>query len=263
VKVLLVFAHPEPQSLAASLRDVAIRELEAAGHEVRVSDLYAMRWKSEVDRSDFPSLASDRRLKVAAASGEAFAAHALTHDVKAEHEKLLWADALILQFPLWWYSMPAILKGWVDRVYAYGFAYGVGEHSDRHWGDRFGEGTFAGKRAMLIVTTGGWEEHYSARGINGPIDELLFPINHGILHYPGFDVLPPFVAYRVDKLDARGFETVGATLRGRMRDLETTEPIPYRRQNGGDYEIPSLRLRSELGAPNASGFALHLRPSVD
>jgi NAD(P)H dehydrogenase (quinone) len=259
MKVLVVSAHPEPQSLAASLRSVAIRELEAAGHDVRVSDLYAMRWKSEVDRSDFPSLAPDARLLVASASGEAFAAGALTEDVKAEQEKLIWADALILQFPLWWYSMPAILKGWVDRVFAYGFAYGVGEHSDRHWGDRFGEGKFAGKRAMLIVTTGGWEEHYSARGINGPIDDLLFPINHGILYYPGFDVLPPFVAYRVDKLDARGFEAIGSALRDRMRRLETAMPIPYRRQNGGDYFIPSLQLRPEFGDPGTSGFALHLR----
>lgn len=37
--------------------------------------------------------------------------------------------------------MPAILKGWVDRVFAYGFAYGVGEHSDKRWGDRYGDGT--------------------------------------------------------------------------------------------------------------------------
>ena len=258
MNVLLVFSHPEPRSLAASLRDVAIRELEAQGHEVRVSDLYAMRWKSEVGRPDFPSLARDARLKVAAASGQAFAAQALTEDVKAEQEKLLWADALILQFPLWWYSMPAILKGWVDRVYAYGFAYGVGEHSDKHWGDRFGEGTLAGRRAMLIVTTGGWKEHYSARGINGPIDDLLFPINHGILHYPGFDVLPPFVAYRVDKLDNAGFEDIASQLGARMRALATTAPIPYRRQNGGDYLIPSLQLRPGLGDAGATGFALHL-----
>lgn len=259
MKILLVFAHPEPQSLAASLRDVAIRELEAAGHEVKVSDLYAMRWRSEVDRSDFPLLAANDRLRVAQASGEAFEAQSLTEDVKAEQEKLLWADTLILQFPLWWYSMPAILKGWVDRVYAYGFAYGVGEHSDKHWGDRFGEGTFAGKRAMLIVTTGGWEEHYSPRGINGPIDDLLFPINHGILYYPGYDVLPSFVTYRVDKLDARGFEEISFALRERMRSLETVEPIPYRSQNAGDYFIPSLHLRPELEDPNTSGFGLHLR----
>lgn len=259
MNVLLVFAHPEPQSLAASLRDVAIHDLQAAGHAVRVSDLYAMNWKSAVDRADFPLLPPDQRLKVAAASGAAFAADALTDDVRAEQEKLQWADALILQFPLWWYSMPAILKGWVDRVYSYGFAYGVGEHSDRHWGDRFGEGRFAGKRAMLIVTTGGWEEHYSERGINGPIDDLLFPINHGILYYPGFDVLPPFVAYRVDRLDAADFGAMAGALRDRMRTLATAAPIPYRRQNGGDYQIPSLQLRPELGTSGASGFRLHLR----
>ena len=257
--VFLVFAHPEPQSLSAALRDVAIQELEAAGHRVRVSDLYAMGWKPAVDRADFPDLAPDRRLQVAAASGEAFAAGRLTDDVRAEQDKLAWADMVILQFPLWWYSMPALLKGWVDRVYAYGFAYGVGEHSDRHWGDRFGQGKMAGKRAMLIVTAGGWPEHYSARGINGPIDDLLFPINHGILYYPGFDVLPPFVAYRVDRLDAPGFQAVGAALRERMRGLETAAPIPYRRQNGGDYDIPGLRLRPGLGAPDATGFALHLQ----
>lgn len=257
MKVLLVFAHPEPRSLNGALRDVAIAELAAQGHDVRVSDLYADGWKSEVDRADFPALAPDARLKPAAASGEAFGANALTDDVKAEQEKLLWADALILQFPLWWYSMPAILKGWVDRVYAYGFAYGVGEHSDKHWGDRFGEGTLVGKRAMLIVTTGGWEDHYSARGINGPIDDLLFPINHGILYYPGYDVLPPFVAYQVDRLDAAGFKVVAARLRERMRTLATAAPIPYRRQNGGDYLIPSLRLRPGLGDPGATGFALH------
>ncbi len=257
MKILLVFAHPEPRSLNGALRDVAIKELEAQGNEVLMSDLYADRWKSEVDRADFPSLPPDARFKPAAASGEAFAANALTEDVKAEQEKLLWADALILQFPLWWFSMPAILKGWVDRVYAFGFAYGVGEHSDTHWGDRYGEGTLAGKRAMLIVTTGGWEEHYSARGINGPIDDLLFPINHGILYYPGFDVLPPFVAYKVDRLDDSGFEATAERLRERMRTLAITPLIPYRRQNGGDYLIPSLQLRPGLGDPGAAGFALH------
>ncbi|POR51403.1 NAD(P)H-dependent oxidoreductase [Bosea psychrotolerans] len=258
MKILFVFAHPEPRSLNGALHDVAIKELEALGHEVRVSDLYADGWKSEIDRADFPTLAPDARLKPAAASGEAFAGNSLTADVKAEQEKLLWADMLILQFPLWWFAMPAILKGWVDRVYAYGFAYGVGEHSETRWGDRYGEGTLAGKRAMLLVTAGGWEEHYSDRGINGPIDDLLFPINHGILYYPGYDVLPPFVAYRVDRLDEAGFAAVAERLRERMRTLGSTPPIPYRRQNGGDYLIPSMRLRPELGEPDAAGFALHL-----
>ncbi|MPZ21414.1 MAG: flavodoxin family protein [Luteitalea sp.] len=258
MKVLLVFAHPEPRSLNGALRDVAIKELDAQGHEVRLSDLYADRWKSEVDRADFPLQAPDARLIPVTASKQAFEANTLTEDVRAEIEKLLWADALILQFPLWWFTMPAILKGWVDRVFAYGFAYGVGEHSDTRWGDRYGEGTLAGKRAMLIVTAGGWERHYSARGVNGSIDDLLFPINHGILYYPGYDVLPPFVAYRVDRLDEAGFERIAERLRDRMRTLSTTPPIPYRQQNGGDYLIPSMQLRADLGDPRVTGFALHL-----
>ncbi len=58
---------------------------------------------------------------------------------------------------------------------------------------------------MLIVTAGGWAEHYSPRGINGPIDDILFPIQHGMLFYPGFEVLPPLVFYRTDKTDAGQF----------------------------------------------------------
>ena len=257
MKVLLVFAHPERHSLNGALRDVAVAELEAQGHEVRVSDLYADGWKATVDRSDFPTLPSDARLKVSEASGEAFSANALTDDVKLEQEKLLWADVLILQFPLWWFTMPAILKGWVDRVYSFGFAYGVGEQSERRWGDRYGEGKLAGKRAMLIVTTGGWDDHYAPRGVNGPIDELLFPINHGILFYPGYDVLPAFVVYKSRSVNEERFKVVADQLRERMRTLASTAPIPYRRQNGGDYHIPSMLLRPELSA-NKAGFSLHL-----
>ncbi|WP_454815901.1 NAD(P)H-dependent oxidoreductase [Labrys neptuniae] len=263
MKVLLVFAHPEPRSLNARLRDVAIAELEAQGHEVRLSDLYADKWKSEVDQADFPALEAEARLIPVHASKKAFEAGTLTDDVKAEIEKLLWADVLILQFPLWWFTMPAILKGWVDRVFAYGFAYGVGEHSDQRWGDRYGEGTLAGKRAMLIVTAGGWEEHYTLRGINGPIDDLLFPIHHGILYYPGYDVLPPFVAYRADGLKEAGFEPLAERLRDRMRALPSASPIPYRRQNAGDYLIPTMQLRAGLETSGETGFSLHRRAPAD
>ncbi|ACI52038.1 Ribosyldihydronicotinamide dehydrogenase (quinone) [Gluconacetobacter diazotrophicus PA1 5] len=263
MNVLIVFAHPERHSLNGALLDVAVAELAAQGHEVRVSDLYAMHWKAAVDKDDFPALSSDGPLKVWKASHDGFAADALTPDVKAEQEKLLWADMVILQFPLWWFAMPAILKGWVDRVYASGFAYGVGEHSDRRWGDRYGEGVMAGKRAMLMVTAGGWPEHYSDRGINGPIDDLLFPINHGILFYPGFTVLPPFVAYRVDRMDEPKFTILADQVRERMKTLETIAPIPYRKQNDGDYQIPTMELLPELAPPGARGFEVHLAPERD
>ena len=129
MNILIVSAHFEPASLTSALRDAAVSQMQADEHKVRVSDLYADGWKAVVDRQDFPILPPSRRLQVAAASGEASASGSLTADVTDEQAKLLWADALILAFPLWWMSMPAILKGWVDRVYSLGFAYGVGEHS--------------------------------------------------------------------------------------------------------------------------------------
>lgn len=256
MNVLIVFAHPEPQSLNGALRDVAVSQLRADGHEVRMSDLYAMDWKPQVDREDFPQLAPDARLQVALASGGAYAGGALTADVLAEQEKLRWADAVILQFPLWWFSMPAILKGWVDRVYSLGFAYGVGEHSEKRWGDRYGEGVLAGKRAMLVVTAGGWPEHYGPRGVNGPIEDLLFPINHGILFYPGATVLPPLVVYRADRTDEARFGSLAEEVRERMRTLFTCAPIPYRKQNHGDYEIPTMTLREGLSG-DGTGFHIH------
>ncbi|KAH8697862.1 ribosyldihydronicotinamide dehydrogenase [Talaromyces proteolyticus] len=257
MKVFLVFAHPEPQSLSSALCQVAVQELEAQGHEVRVSDLYAMNWKCNIDRDDFPLLSKELPLRVASASKTGYSSHGLTEDVLAEQEKLLWADTVILQFPLWWFTMPAILKGWVDRVFSCGFAYGVGEHNDKRWGDRYGEGILSGKRAMLIVTVGGWADHYSSRGVNGPIEDLLFPIQHGILFYPGLEVLPPFVLYQVDKMGNSMFDTMAEQLRERVRNIQTAKPIPYRRQNYGDYYIPSMVLREDIDTGAATGFTLH------
>ncbi|MFJ5936550.1 NAD(P)H-dependent oxidoreductase [Streptomyces sp. NPDC093071] len=257
MKTLIVHAHPEPKSLNGSLKDLAVSTLEEAGHEVRVSDLYAMGWKAVVDGADYGSQASSP-LKVAADSGRAFDAGTLTEDVRAEQEKLLWADTVVFQFPLWWYTMPAILKGWVDRVFTYHFAYGVGEHSDTKYGERFGEGTLAGKRALLSVTVGGPRSHYAARGINGPIDDLLFPIQHGVLYYPGLDVLPPFVLYGADRLTAEEYPAVAEAWKQRLLTLESTEPIPFRRQNFGDYEIPSLRLKEGRETAGRTGFGLHV-----
>ena len=258
MKVLLVYAHPEPKSLNGSLKDFAVKRLEANGHQVQVSDLYAMDWKASLDADDSPGRPTESRFNPSLDSKLAFEEGRQSQDIVLEQEKLLWADAVILQFPLWWFSMPAILKGWVERVYAYGFAYGVGEHSDARWGNRYGEGTLAGKRAMLIVTAGGWESHYSPRGINGPIDDVLFPIQHGVLFYPGFDVLPPFVIYRTSRMDEAKFSTTCDALGQRLDDLWKTAPIPFRPQNAGAYDIPQLTLRAEI-ASDQTGFSAHVR----
>src|SRR5882757_3031139 len=122
MNVLIVYAHPEPKSLNGALRDFSIERLRRAGHDVQVSDLYAMRWKASVDAGDFAGRDANEPLDVSAASKHAYETSTQAAEIAAEQRKVLEADALILQFPLWWFSMPAILKGWVDRVYAYGLA---------------------------------------------------------------------------------------------------------------------------------------------
>lgn len=239
MNVLIVYAHPDSNSLNAALKNHAVRHLETAGHAVQVSDLYAMEWNAKLAASEIPEQEHHRA------------------DILREQEKLRWADTVIFQFPLWWFSMPAIMKGWVERVYTLGFGYGVGEHSDMRWGDRYGEGTLAGRRAMLMVTAGGWESHYSPRGINGAVDDLLFPIHHGILYYPGMEVLPPFVVYRAGRMDDARFAAICEELEHRLDTLATTPPIPFRRQNHGDYDIPAMTLKSEI-APGVVGFKAHL-----
>ncbi|WLA83283.1 NAD(P)H-dependent oxidoreductase [Bradyrhizobium elkanii] len=235
-KVFIISAHPEPQSLNGSLKNFAVEALGELGHEVQVSDLYAMGWKASADGNDFVARPASERLIYSRASKAAFLGGTQAPDIVAEQEKLLWADAVIFQFPLWWFSMPAILKGWVERVWACGLGYGVGEHNGERWGDRYGEGNLRGRRGMLSVTVGGREPHFGPRGVNGDLEDLLFPINHGVFYYPGMDVLPPFVVYQAARLDPAAWPAVTEAYRERLSTLFTAAPIPYRRQNGGHYD---------------------------
>ncbi|WP_250454245.1 NAD(P)H-dependent oxidoreductase [Caballeronia sp. ATUFL_M2_KS44] len=257
MNVLIVYAHPERRSLNGALNDFAVERLRANGHTVQVSDLYAMEWKATLDARDVRERETHAPFHPSLDSKHAFENGLQSRDIEIEQDKLRWADALILQFPMWWFSMPAIMKGWIERVYAYGFGYGNGEHSDTHWGDRYGEGLMQGKRAMIITTTGGWETHYAPRGINGPIDDLLFHIQHGMLFYPGFDVLAPVVVYRTSRMDEARMRSLRETLGARLDSLFSDEPIRYRKQNAGDYAIPALTLRDEV-AEGESGFGAHI-----
>jgi NAD(P)H dehydrogenase (quinone) len=251
--VLIVHAHPDPTSLTAQLAGAARSALRAQGHEVIQSDVYAMGWKAVYDERDFPERLDPARLSIAAESGHAFANGTQPDDIAAEQAKLMAADAVIFQFPLWWFSMPAIMKGWIERVYAYGLAYGHKGAGNTH---RYGEGGLAGKRAMLSVTTGGPADDYAPRGINGQFDELLFPITHGVLFYPGMEVLPTFAVHGANRLDGAGVEAAKAALAARVQNLFTDAPIPYRAQNGGDY--PGRHLLADDVAPGVTGLRAHI-----
>lgn len=163
------------------------------------------------------------------------------------------ADALILVFPLWWFGMPAIMKGWIERVWAFGLAYGYRGAGNAY---RYGEGGLAGKRALLGVCVGGPEADYGPRGINGPLEDLLFPITHGTLFFPGMQVLPSFAVYDTGRLDAIRVAEATAAWQTRVEHLFDDAPLPFRPQNGGDY--PDRHVLADHLAPGRSGLTVHL-----
>ena len=256
VKVLWVFAHPDSRSLSGSLFADGLRTLDSLGHSYQVSDLYAMKWKAVVDGDDYEP-DSDARLIVSKSSEYAYRSGSLSPDVRAEQSKIMWADTIIFQFPLWWYSVPAILKGWFDRVFVKGFAYGVRdpEHPERTL--RYGDGKLAGKRALTIVTSGSPKPALGPRGINGQLDEVLFPLLHGTFWYTGLAPLPPLGIYGADRVSDEQYLHDLRRLHRRLEELESTEPLAYRYQNRGDYD-DDLVLRSEY-APGRSGLSVHYR----
>ncbi|MEU9099985.1 NAD(P)H-dependent oxidoreductase [Streptomyces sp. NPDC048361] len=259
MQVLWLTAHPGPRSLNGSLYREGVRFLEERGHAVRTSDLYAMDWNPVVTAQDFSRAApgeNDDRLVVGSAAEEAVRRGTLAPDITAEHDKLAWADTLIVQFPLWWYGMPAILKGWFDRVFVRGFAFGIHDSQGRQL--RYGEGALAGKRAMVVVSAGAREASLGERGINGSLNDLLFPLQHGTLWYAGIDVVPPLLIHGADRMDGAAYATHTDSLRRRLESLPHTRPLPFRRQNGGDYD-ENLILRAELAPATATGLAVHYR----
>ena len=219
MKVLIVHAHPEPQSFTAALRDQAVATLEGQGHEVKVSDLYAMQWNPVASAADFSSRENPDYLVYALEQRLGVKKQSIAADIQGELDTLLWADLLILNFPIFWFSAPAMLKGWIDRVLVSGVCYG---------GKRFyDQGGLAGKRAMVTVTLGGREHMFGEGAVHGPLEDMLRPILRGTLAYVGYDVLAPFVAWHVPYIstDARQDFLVGYDQR--LRGLADEQPLVF------------------------------------
>jgi NAD(P)H dehydrogenase (quinone) len=219
LKVLIVYAHAEPKSFNGAMLEIAVKTLKAAGHEVIVSDLYAMEFNPLSGRHNFTSVMDPDYFKQQLEEIYATENNGFAPDVQAEMDKLAWCDMVVLQFPLWWFGMPAILKGWVDRVFAMGKIYGGGR-----WYD---QGEFKGKRAMCAITIGGPASMYQADGLNGDIHQILFPIHHGMLYFTGFSVLPPVLVHSPARMTDAEREATLHQYQGTLLTLEDIDPIPY------------------------------------
>ena len=236
--VLSLLAHPEPKSFLAALHRVSVATFEQAGHTVESSDLYRMGFDPVSDRRNFSTTKDahyyeQQQEELFASEHDGFAP-----DVRAELEKLERAELLLIHFPLWWFGVPAILKGWFDRVLVMGRVYGGGR-----WYDK---GVFAGKRAMLVLTTGGPEAVYRPDGVNGSLHTILEPIQHGVLAFTGFSPLEPHIVHAPAHLSE---QERGAALERHasvLRDLKQRLPLRYpplsaygedmRLLPGGDFE---------------------------
>lgn len=187
MKVLLVLAHPERRSFNGAMFDRASDALRAAGHDVVTSDLYRMEFDPVSSRRNFVSVRDADYLKLQTEEMYASEVDGFAVEVGTEIAKIETADLMIWQFPLWWFGLPAILKGWVDRVFAMGRTYGNGRVYDT--------GKFRGKKALLSLTTGGPPAAYLPEGFNGDLNAILRPIQRGVLEFTGFSVLAPEVIY--------------------------------------------------------------------
>ncbi|MES2258000.1 MAG: NAD(P)H-dependent oxidoreductase [Pseudomonadota bacterium] len=232
MNVFIVHAHPEPQSFSSSMAMTATETLRAQGHEVRVSDLYAMQFNPVASAADFGQRKNPDYLVYALEQRHNWEAGTLSPDIQAEIAKLLWCDMLILNFPVYWFSVPAILKGWIDRVLVSGLVYGGKRFYDR--------GGLSGKRAALSVTIGGQRHMLQAGGVHGALDDMLRPLLRGTLAYTGLQVLPPFVGWHVPYIGADARADLMREFRTYLERLPDAAPLDFPRLEQFDEQLRPL-----------------------
>jgi NAD(P)H dehydrogenase (quinone) len=171
MKHLVIYTHPNPESFNHAILDTVVQTLEERGDEVRVSDLYAQDFSTVLGASDFI----------------AFGEGNTPEDIQKEQDSITWADNLIFIYPTWWFNRPAMLQGWIDRVFAHGFAFNEDENGF--------EALLAGKTANLFVTFGGKEEDIIEAF--GSVDATMVSMTLGTLGLVGIDPVRPLYLFEV------------------------------------------------------------------
>ncbi|TFZ44593.1 flavodoxin family protein [Stenotrophomonas maltophilia] len=244
MRALILLAHPESRSFNAHLAVQAAEQLRHDHLQVDVVDLYAEgfdpleaachhRQRLQPDRFD-----AQREQRYSAEHDQ------LPADVQRHLQLLRAADLVILQFPLWWFAAPAILKGWLDRVMVYGPMYNSRQRHEH--------GVMQGKRALLSVTTGSSARACAVDGREGDTRLLLWPLMYS-LRYVGFEVMEPHVVNGVrsglaaERVQAHDEALAAATLsyRERLTHWRQWPTVPF--NNSGDFE-DGVALRAEATA---------------
>ncbi len=217
MKVLIVFAHHEPLSFGAALLQRSVHALRDSGHEVQVSDLHAMNFNPVAGAGDFNERRFPEALQYDREQKFAHEHQAFSADIQAEIDKLLWCDFLIMQFPLWWFSVPAIMKGWIDRVFVNGVVYGKGR--------RFDTGGLKGRKALLSITTACLPGMVEPDGLLASLDINLWHLTNGTLAYAGMQVLPIYAAWSIHYTTEAQRHQYLDEYEAYLRRIEQIEPI--------------------------------------
>lgn len=156
MKHLVIYAHPDSQSFCHAIKEEFVEVLKAHGKEVVVRDLYA---------ENFDPVLRNKELKGTLKSSD------IAEEIKIEQAYIKWADVITFIYPIWWSHMPAILKGYIDRIFTENFAFKV---SDKN----ILEGLLTDKRVILINTLGATKDAYMEKGILSAmeiiVDECIF-----------------------------------------------------------------------------------------
>ncbi|MGO4494979.1 NAD(P)H-dependent oxidoreductase [Paenibacillus sp. 2RAB27] len=154
---LIIYTHPRKSSFNHAILDAVTNNYLQEGEAVIVRDLYGMGFQ--------PALGASEML---GGVGE---------DIVREQAYVSWADHIVFIYPLWWTGIPAMLKGYIDRVFSYGFAY--------KYDKGIKTGLLAGMKATIIHTQDKSQEEYEASGMG---NALRLTIDEGILTYCGLEV---------------------------------------------------------------------------
>lgn len=215
----IVHAHPEPKSFTAAMRDVAAGELRAMGYGVTISDLYAMKFNPVLSRDDFTQLRRPEHLAYTAEQRNAWYKGHLAPDIKAEADLTLAADLLVLTFPVYWFGMPAIMKGWIDRIFLSGpFYTGAAQ---------YGAAGMKGKRALVAASLGGREHMFGPRGLHGELATgMLRHLLWGSLGVVGYDVVEPYFAFHAPFVEPAERQAMLEKLRDHVRRVDSLPVLP-------------------------------------
>lgn len=215
MNILIVYAHHEPGSFTSAMKNIAIQVLEGQGHSVVVSDLYGQGFSAVAQKWDFVTISGAHFNYMLEQKHAANLEMSFSPDILGEIQKMKAADIVLFITPIWWMSVPAILKGWFDRVLAMGVAWDTDKI--------FENGMMRGKQAMVIATAGSPADYFRVDGrYRATPNQVLYPITHGTLAACGFNVHEPYMALGVMNTTQEGRDKMLKDVQFRIQTLASS-----------------------------------------